>query len=254
MKLLAKKDNLRPLLQWASIVIIIGGMKASAEILNPFFLAIFISIIASQPAAWLVKKGIPKYLSISIVMLLLFGGVILIGGLIGSSIGQLTKNLPTLDQHFKSSIIEFINSLEEFGIKVSSQKVLNLVDPGKIMGYLASSLNSMGSMLGQIVIIVLIALFMLFELDNFPTKYKIISHGNEKNKNYKFSLIIHNVRSYLGIKTLTSFATGLIIALGLKLIGVQYAFFLGPYGIFYELHSQYWVTFSCNSNIIVCLS
>ena len=68
---------------------------------------------------------------------------------------------------------------------------------------------------------------MLFELDNFPVKYKIITHGIESKRNYNFTMIIHNVRSYLGIKTLTSLATGLFIAFGLKLIGVQYAFFWG---------------------------
>lgn len=232
MKLLSKKDNLRTLLQWACIVIIIGAMKASAEILNPFFLAVFISIIASQPAAWLIDKGIPKYLSISIVMLLLLSIGFLIGGLIGGSIGQFTKNLPSLDHNFKISLLEFIDKLDDFGIKISSQKILSLVDPAKIMSYFASTLNSMGSMLGQIVIILLIALFMLFELDNFPTKYRIITNGDQKKKNFNFALIIHNVRSYLGIKTLTSFATGLIIALGLKLIGVQYAFFWGLIAFF----------------------
>jgi predicted PurR-regulated permease PerM len=68
---------------------------------------------------------------------------------------------------------------------------------------------------------------MLFELDNFPTKYHIISHNSNKKPHFNFSRIIHNVRNYLGIKTLTSFATGLFIALGLKVIGVQYAFFWG---------------------------
>jgi predicted PurR-regulated permease PerM len=202
-------------------------MKASAAILNPFFLAVFISIIASQPAAWLYHKGIPKSISIIIVMLIIISIGVLIGGLIGGSIGQLTQDLPALELNFKTSLSEFISKLNTAGIQVSSKKIQDFVDPAKIMGYLASTINGMGSMLGQIIIILLIAVFMLFELDNFPTKYNIITNGEKAKTNYNFALIIHNVRSYLGIKTLTSMATGIIIVIGLKLIGIQYALFWG---------------------------
>jgi predicted PurR-regulated permease PerM len=227
MEFIAQNDNLKPLLKWASIIIIIGGLKASSEILTPFFLAIFISIIASQPANWLFKKGIPQFLSIIIIMLLLLGFIVLIGGLIGGSIAQFTQNLPTLDQQFKDNISDFINRLDGLGLHISSQKMLSTIDPGKIMGYMATTINSMGNILGQLFIIVLIALFILFELDNFPAKYYLISHDKRSKRTFNFSVIINSVRNYLWIKTLTSFMTGLLIALGLKLIGVQYAFFWG---------------------------
>lgn len=227
MKTPSKKDNLSTFIKWASVVIIIGGMKASANILNPFFLAVFISIIASQPASWLIKKGVSKSFSIIIVVLVLLGIGVLIGGLIGGTISQFTQNLPSLDQNFKTSITEFTTKLNNKGINISNTEIQDIVDPGKIMNYLATTINSMGNMLGQILIIILIAVFMLFELDNFPTKYKIITDGKEVNSDDNFVQIIDNVRSYLGIKTLTSIATGLIIALGLKLIGIQYALFWG---------------------------
>jgi predicted PurR-regulated permease PerM len=227
MTILKNKSKLDPLLKWASIVIIIGGLKASSDILTPFFLALFISIVASQPSNWLYKKGVPRSISIILVMLVLLSIFTLIGGLIGGSIGQFTQNLPNLDLSFKKNLSSFVSKLDDFGFKVSSQKLIETVDPGKIMGYLATTINSMGNILGQIFIIVLIALFMLFELDNFPTKYHIISHNANKKPNFDFNRMINNVRNYLGIKTLTSFATGLLIALGLKLIGVQYAFFWG---------------------------
>lgn len=227
MALLSEDDNLRPLLKWASIIIIIGGFKASSEILTPFFLAVFISIIASQPTNWLYKKGVPLWVSVSIVMLLLFSVIVLIGGLIGGSIAQFTQNLPSLDQNLKESLRLFMINIQELGLNFSSEKILNAIDPSKIMGYLAATLNSMGNVLGQIFIIILIALFMLFEIDNFPTKYYIITHDKKVKRKFDFAVIINSVRNYLWIKTVTSFATGLIVALGLKLIGVQYAFFWG---------------------------
>ena len=226
MEILNKKNSVQTLVAWASIFIIIGAMKLSSDILTPFFLALFISIIASQPVNWLYKKGVPKSISIIIVMLLLISFGVFMGGLIGGSIAQFTQNLPILDKNFKESIATFIIGLNDLGINISSDKIINMIDPGKIMGYTAATINGMGNILGQTFFIVLIALFMLFEIDSFPTKYKIITYGSAR-RDYNFAVIIHNVRSYLGIKTLTSLSTGLIIAFGLKFAGIQYAFFWG---------------------------
>ncbi len=226
-KALKKDSNFKTLVIVASLFIIIGGMKLASDILNPFFLAIFISIVASQPVNWLIKKGIGKSLSIVIIMLLIIISGLLVGGLIGGSIGQFTQSLPKLDQDFKAAFQDIIINLKEFGIDLSDQQFLKAIDPGKIMGFTASTINGMGNILGQTLIITFIVLFMLFELESFPTKYKIITSHEKSPRIYNFEMIIHNVRSYLGIKTLTSLATGVIIALSLKLIGIQYAFFWG---------------------------
>jgi len=224
---LKKDNNLKTLVIVACLFIIIGGMKIASNILNPFFLAVFISIIASKPVNWLNNKGIGKSLSIVIVMLLIITFGVLIGGLIGGSIAQFTQNLPQLDQDFKAAFHNLVLKLNEMGIDLSDQKILKAIDPGRIMGFTASTINGMGNILGQTLIITFIVLFILFELESFPTKYKIIKSHEKSPHTYNFELIIHNVRSYLGIKTLTSLATGTIIALSLKLIGIQYAFFWG---------------------------
>lgn len=222
-----KNNPTQNLVRWASVIIIIGGMKLSSEILTPFFLALFISIVASQPVNWLYKRGVSKGLSIITVMMLIIVFGVLMGGLIGGSIAQFTQNLPKLNQDFQESVILFIENLRELGINLSSEKLIKTLDPGKIMGFTASTLNGMGNVLGQTFIIVLIGLFMLFEMDSFPIKYQIIKADKNEPRKYNFNIIIQNVRNYLGIKTLTSLATGLIIALGLKLIGIQFAFFWG---------------------------
>lgn len=227
MNLINEDNNLRFLIRAACIIIIIGGMKLSSDILTPFFLAMFISIVASQPVNWLFLKGIPKWISIIIVMLLMVSFAGFMGGLIGSAVGQFTQNLPSLNQNIKEELSLLLASLDNIGISISNQKIINAIDPSKIMGFTASTLNGMGNVLGQTFIIIFISLFMLFELDSFPTKYKIITSNIENPRQFNFSRIIHNVRNYLGIKSLTSLATGLIIALGLKLIGVPYPFLWG---------------------------
>lgn len=222
-------NQLAPFIRWACIFIIIGGMKIASDILTPFFLALFISIIASQPVNWLIKKGIPKSISIILVMLVLVTFGVFVGGIIGTSISQFTQNLPLLDQSFKENITSFTVSINKLGFNFSDARIASLIDPGKILQFTATTISSMGNILGQTLIIILISLFVLFELDSFPIKYKVVSKNNEnkKRKKYNFTAIINNVRSYLYVKTMISLAAGILTAVGLKILGIQYAFFWG---------------------------
>ena len=221
------RSTTQNLVKWAAIIIIIAGMKMTSDILTQFFLALFISIVASQPVNWLTKKGIPKGLSIILVMILIISFGVFIGGFVGSSIAQFTQNLPNIDQSFQTGVNNLIANLKDIGINISSERLIKTLDPSKIMGFTASTINGMGSMLGQTLIILLITLFMLFELDTFPMKYQLMNQNSKAHRSYNFSAIIHNVRHYLGIKTLTSLSTGLIIAFALKILGVQFAFLWG---------------------------
>ena len=204
-------------------------MKLASDILTPFFLAIFISIIASQPVNWLIKKGIPKTLSIIVVMLLLITLGIFVGGIIGTSISQFTQNLPLLDNTFKENINAFSLHINKLGFHISSERISSLVDPGKLLEFTATTISSMGNMLGQTLIILLISLFMLFELDSFPIKHKIVARASENKRQgkVKINAIINNVRNYLYIKTIISLAAGILTGVGLKILGIHYAFFWG---------------------------
>ena len=213
------KDS--PVIMIAAFVIIIAGMIFAKSIINPFLLALFISIICMQPISWLEKKKAPKWLARFIVMLglvLLFSGfAFLIGGTVSSFSGNVSKYESTLTT-ISNSFVHFLN---EKGFRIPEDQVENLVQPARILEFTAGAINEVVNMMGNTFLIFLIILFILMEFGSFPVKAKAILTGSDEPISC-FSTIAHKIRHYLGIKTLLCLLVGILIYAALMIIGVDY--------------------------------
>lgn len=218
-------SNFYPIVKWASIFIIIGALKMATPIVLPLLIALFISITLSHPVVWLMQKKIPHALAV-ILVLIVFGGFGYgIGEVIGQSISQFVNDFPEFRQNLE---LKLDNStlLEDFDANFNAN--LSEDQTSKIMDFGVSALNGIRNVFGQFVFISILTLFLFFEFDSFPIKFKAIfikksNSGHNKN----LDAISGSIRRYLGIKTLTSFATGLLIFIILKIIGVKYAIMWG---------------------------
>ncbi|MGC1390505.1 MAG: AI-2E family transporter [Bacteroidales bacterium] len=209
------------LINVAALIIIFAGVVYAKSIITPFLLALFISIICEQPISWLVKRKIPRWLALIIVifgLIFLFSGfAFLIGGTISSFSGNLSKYESTLTSISDS----FTNFLNNKGLKIPQDQIFNLVQPAKILEFTANALNKLLNMMGNTFLIFLIILFTLMEFGSFSVKAKAILIGSDTSVSY-FSTILQNIRHYLGIKTLICLLTGILIYIALLIIGVDY--------------------------------
>ena len=86
---------LQILLGGASFVIIVMGMQVAAPIVNSFFLALIIAITVTPLLHWLIYKGLPKWLALSItILVVVFTGIIFIAFL-AVSVAKFSELLPT---------------------------------------------------------------------------------------------------------------------------------------------------------------
>jgi AI-2 transport protein TqsA len=220
--------QLDPLLKWAAVFILIGGIKYASVLVTPLLLAIFFSVISSQPVRFLRKKGVSKGIAISIVLIVFLGIISFFGGILGNSIARFTMNIPELDESLDQVVSNYIDILNSYGLQISDGQLLESLDPARILNFTAATLNGMGNFMGQLFIIALLAFFMLLEMDSFPLKFNaILGKSNPHHEIESSERVITNIRNYLGIKTLTSFSTGLLIFIALKILGVDYAFIWG---------------------------
>ena len=210
-----------PIVKIAALIIIIAGAIYAKSIITPFLLALFISIICAQPISWLEKKRIPRWLALIIVLLgliLLFSGfAFLIGGTLSSFSSNVSKYESTLTT-ISNSFIQFLN---DKGLKIQKDQVSNLIQPAKILEFTAKAVNEVFNMMGNTFLVFLILLFILMEFGSFSVKAKAILSGSDESISY-FSTIIHNIRHYLGIKTLVCLSIGILIYIALLIIGVDY--------------------------------
>lgn len=202
----------RVLIVIAAIVIVIGGMKAASGVLVPALLALFIAIVCTEPMYWMVRKGIPRWLSIIIVVVILLGISSTFPLVISGSYIQFTQELPTYQERFEKLLVEGSAFLEEWGY--DGEMLVSVLDPSAALGYIQVVLTALGGILSRFFLIMLLVIFILVDV---PQTLKGSASGE----------IIRTVQHYFAIKTFTSFLTGAAVAIFLIIMDVQYPLLWG---------------------------
>ncbi len=214
------------LLNLAAFIVIIAGIMSAKSLILPFLLAIFLAIICAPPLFWMRKKGVPTVISILLLVLVLLGLEMLFSSLIGSSISEFSRNLPHYQERLRELTSSYITWFKAQGFDISSEVLLENLNPGKLMRYSANMLGSLTGLLTNTFMIVLTLIFILSEAAGFPNKIRAML-GNRDAELSEYGEIMQGVNKYLALKTLTSLATGVLVTTLLKVIGVDFAIMWG---------------------------
>ncbi len=205
----------------AALVIIIAGMRAASSLLVPFLLALFLAVIIAPPLSWLKHKGVPGVLATLVVMAVFVLVAILLVLLVGSSLDEFTRNFPFYQSRIQELTALLLTWLSDKGVSISSEFVSHYLDPGKAMKLIATLLSGMGGILTNGFLILITVIFLLLEASTLPGKWRA-AFARPETSMEQGRAIADNINHYMGIKTLTSLATGIIVALWLWVIGVDF--------------------------------
>lgn len=220
------KNSIPTVFYLAATVVVVSGVMYASDIVTQFLMAVFVAIIASKPVAYLEKKGVPSGLSVGIVLILIISLTSTFGGLIGASVARFTANLDQYNETVTDALHGLFSYMDSIGVNVSKEALMKTADPGTIMNLTANLLNSLGSLMGNMAMILLIVAFMLAESSSYGIKLKAILQRPESSMK-GISSAMDQINQYLGIKTMTSLATGFIIGIGLWIVGVDFPFMWG---------------------------
>lgn len=211
------------MLVMAAVVIVLAGIKAASVIVVPFLLALFLAIILSPLFLWLKSKGLPQSIALLLVVLLLFGTITTLVMLIGNSVQDFTQNVSLYEAKLRTDFSNFLGFLDHYNIKIPKEDILSVFATDSVMEYIARTLRSLGGLLTNSMLIIITVLFMLMEISNFRTKL-------ENSKSESLHSLLHvseNIKRFILLKSMTSAATGIIVTIALKIIGVDYAILWG---------------------------
>lgn len=205
----------------AAIVIVLAGMKAAESIIVPFLLAGFIAIITTPPYMWLQSKGVPKAISLIIVIFAFLIFISFIGLLIGTSVNDFTSKLPQYQAKLQTQTDAIMVWLYEKGMLEKKTELNEILNPGAVFRLVANTLNEISGMFANGFLILLTMIFILLEVSSLPVKLKKIFSDPDASIE-RMQSINSNINKYIGIKTLISLATGLSVTILLLIIGVDY--------------------------------
>ena len=221
-----RKNKTSSVLILASIFIVIAGIMYASNIVLPILLALFISIISTQPILWLSKKKVPYALSVFLVLTGIALIFFIMGGLIGGSLAQFSADAPKYEANLKEMAGGMIKQLEALGLEISADKMIQMFDPGKLLNFTAGAVGEIGNIMSDSFLILLIVIFILLELQSFVLKAEVVQITQGKSLKY-LNKIGQSIRQYLSIKTIVSLLTGVLITVWLWIIGVDYAILWG---------------------------
>ncbi|WP_205663187.1 AI-2E family transporter [Alteromonas facilis] len=216
-----KSPTVKALFIMASVIVVLAGLKAASEIVVPFLLSGFIAIACSPLIHWANRHSIPRWLSVTLVILLIVVFGFMLAGLVAQSMSEFKRNLPQYSAQLSQQFTWVIAKLETLNIHLNTDLLREHLDPGMAMSMTTNILGGLGGVLSNLFLILLTVVFMLFEAESMPRRIHVAMADPDMKLNH-IDRFIRSVNSYLAIKTLVSLATGLMIGVWLWILGVDH--------------------------------
>ena len=210
----------------AAFVIIIAGISLAQSVVVLLLVSFFLALLGTPPVLWLKEKRIPSGFAVSIVMAGMIIILILIGAQIGSSFSSFSDELPLLQSRIREQVLQLIVLLKSKGLVVEEKFFLEYVNPEAIMKLTAGLLSGLSSVLSDLVLILLTVTFILLEVSSFPIKLRTIL-GDPKQVFPQFTKFVVDMKRYMFIKTMINLSAGILIALWMYILGVQFPILWG---------------------------
>jgi AI-2 transport protein TqsA len=237
----ANTPGARFLLMGASLVIVVAGLREGAIILLPFALALFLAVMSMPLMFWFQLRRVPAPLAIALTMLVigaLFGALIMLGT---QAVADLQDQIPGYTTRIQALYDSWVAGLSAWsGIQLDQYRLLDLIDPGAAVATFATTAARVVAFLGNMFLVLLIMAFILGEAMVFPFKFRAIVGPREgerrrvtktvRDDRRRVTKIVREVQAYLGIKTVVSLATGLVIGVLAWLLRLDFPVLLGLIG------------------------
>lgn len=204
----------RILFALAAVAIVAGAMKAASGVLVPALLAMFIAIVCTEPMYWMVGKGLPRWLAIILVVIMLLAISSVVPLVISGSYVQFTQQLPVYQERADGLLEQLLVWVGDYGYDIDSLRAI--FDPAGALGYVQVILAALGGILSRYLLIMLLVVFILVDVPRALNNRDTIAGE-----------IIKTVQRYFAIKTFTSILTGGFIAVWLIFLDVQYPLLWG---------------------------
>ena len=205
----------------AAIVFIVWGISQAQSVLVSFLVAVFLAMLGTPPVFWLARKRIPSVAAVLIVVTGMIVVLLIVGGLVGTSLNSFVDALPSYQQRIQEQALALKALLAKKDIRVTDRMLLEYVNPGAVMRLAVGMLGGLGSALSNIILIVITVTFILLEATSFPVKLRAVL-GDPQQVFPRFVRFVDDMKRYMVIKTLIGLATGVLVTLWLSILHVDF--------------------------------
>ena len=211
--------------QLAAIIVVLAGMKAAASIVVPLLLVIYIAILCSPLVQALTRRGCNRSLAVALVATGFLLVVLVLIAAVGNSVGQFMDRR----DFYQAKLTDWVNYLAEqlsrWGVETADFDLKKVLDPGILLQSAGSVLSNLSDVLSNSLLILLGVIFLLLDVPELVARLAQcpLPGGRTLNLNPLF----HRINHYMALKAWLSLVTAVLVTVGLKVVGVEFALLWG---------------------------
>ena len=208
------------LLGAGAAVLVLTGIRATAWLIGPAFLALIIVIAVHPVQGRLRRHHWPAWL-ISLVMVVLVMGVVVGFVLVVVvSLAQLAALLPQYADRADELLQSLAGSLSAFGVQPDQlQDAVSSIDPAKLTGLIGTALAGLASTLSSLVFLLCLMLFFSIEASGIDRRLAFVAADRPQLATALRSFA-GGTRSYLLVSSVFGLIVGVLDGTALAIIGV----------------------------------
>jgi len=212
----------RALIVTAAIAIVLTFMHVAASVVAPTLLAAFIAIVATPPLRWMQRKGIPKWIALAVIVLLLFEVGSIVALVTTGALEGLRDSLPSYQERLVLLSAQFGIWLEGVGVANAREAVPDIFNPAAATGLVRMALANVSGTFATGLLVLLAVVFMMLEAASLSAKLKTAFQLTEESE-ARLHRVLSAINQYMAIKILTSLATALCIWVMLWALDIDFA-------------------------------
>jgi len=217
----------RLLLTLACLFVVVYGLRFASAILLPAALALFLAVLSLPVMLWLRKHGVPSGLAVLGTVMVNVAVIGLLILLASQSVSELQARLGVYARELEALWESWVQGIEaRTGVGVSTYVTTDLINPSAVVDFVRGAVGRAAQFLGTTFLVFLIMAFMLGEATVFPDKFRYVT-GDGATGTGRLTKVVSEVQTYLGIKTVVSLATGLVIGAWAWVLNLDFPVLLG---------------------------
>ena len=207
----------------AAAVIVAAGIGAAAWLVAPAFLAWVIVVVIAPVGHRLRAAGLPPWLATAVLVLLVYGVVVVMAGVVVLSAARLATVLPQYAAEAEGLRRGLGTLLSTYGIGPDQvREVLANLDVGKIAGYIAVLLAGVAGLATNLVFLLSLLLFISIETSGADARFAVLV-ADRPLLGAALGRFTTGVRRYLVVTTIFGLLFGLIDTIALWFMGIPLA-------------------------------
>jgi predicted PurR-regulated permease PerM len=215
------------LLGIAAAVVAVAGMRVTAWLIGPLFLALMIVVAAHPVQKWARRHGWPTWAATLALIVVVYVGLLALALVLLVSVGQLATVLPQYSAQFDALLASVRQTLAGFGVGPDQVQAATAgISLNSILGLVGGILSGFSGLLSVVVLILALLLFFIADAATFDQRLDSIA-ADRPHVVGALESFARGTRSYLFVTAVFGAIVAVLDTIALGIMGVPLAILWG---------------------------